>query len=637
MMTDRYPPQFLGKHFSQTTLSPRLQAITFGQPFIFKVLLTILLAILAVTAGCLTGTLAAVLIFNFLGATSLTHTIFTAISMLLIISIWVHHIVYHGLASSLWRTGLVAVLAAVFSVFFTRNTSVAASIFLLTILSLSCISLSLLACALSLSLISFLFQNKRIRTVYVLLAIAISLPFAFLTSVPKDTLFLRMITAGFLSYVILKASENISASFQPKSTSDFRFIKIWSIALASWGGTSFYNLDLSGIDFSGSRLANCDFRARTLYRTCLKGVTGLDRARVDTRYLDLDQPKVQELLTQGYSDVKDFSRTNLRGAFLQQAKMQQMDLTEANLDGADLRGADLRNCILLRSQVTGADFTGANLTGICIKDWSTNSETCLATVQCDYIYREFERGQPTDRYPVDRNFEPGEFENLFQKVRNAVELVFKDGVNLRALSFAFQKVELEDEGLGLQLKGIEQRGDLWIVKVTHREGVSRQAVEQQLSNNYKLLEAQLAAKDQQILQLMGITRSLAAAAESYSKKPFGNNFVISGSTITNLAGSGQIEYEEAASQVRQLVTGQRTSDPTMTAQQVLTHLENKLIATTPHAQTELVEQVILAEAEKDWFFKQVLLQQEQEIISTMPEESLAIAFKQAIERLRKAS
>lgn len=636
-MTENYPHQCLGKHFSQTTLSPSLQAIRFGQPFIFKVLLTTLLVILAVTAGCLTGTLSAALIFNFLGTTSLTYTVFTAISMLLIISIWIHHIVYCSLASSLWRTGLIAVLAVVLSVFVTRNTSVAASIFLLTILSLSCISLSLLTCALSLSLISFLFQNKTIKALYILLTITISVSFAFFTPVPKDPLFFRMVAAGVLSYVILKASKNISASFYPKSTSDFRFIKIWSIALASWGGTSFYNLDLSGVDFSGSHLANCDFRARTLYRTCLKGVTGLDRARVDDRYFDLAQPKVQELLTQGYSDVKDFSRTNLRGAFLQQAKMQQMDLTEANLDGADLRGADLRNCILLRSQVTGADFTGANLTGICIKDWSTNSETCLATVQCDYIYREFERGQPVDRYPVDRNFEPGEFENLFQKVRNAVELVFKDGVNLRALSFAFQKVELEDEGLGLQLKGIEQRGDLWIVKVTHREGVSRQEVEQQLSNNYKLLEAQLAAKDQQILQLMGITRSLAAAAESYSKKPFGNNFVISGSTITNLAGSGQIEYEEAASQVRQLVTGQRTSDPTMTAQQVLAHLENKLIATTPHAQTELVEQVILAEAEKDWFFKQVLLQQEQEIISTMPEESLAIAFKQAIDRLRAAS
>ena len=628
----------LGKRFTQIALKSNFQSVKFGQPAIFRLLLVTLVVLIAISTGCLLGflgsTFAVTISRTILG---FNQSVFLVLVVVSIISIWVAEIIFRGLGSSLWKTSSFILLMLVSSVLTFRTTELIGAILLLAIVALAVVSLSLVANGLSLSLISTLSNRRHFGTIYLILTISIStaVAYSYMGSTPRDTPYFPVlkILAGFLtSYCLLRASNAITKANQ-KLARDLQFLKSWSIALASWGGTSFYNLDLSEIDFSNSHLANCDFRARRLYRTCLKGVTGLERARVDNRYLDLNHPKVHELLTRGYSDEQDFSRTNLRGANLKSAQMQRLNLAEANLDGADLRGTDLRDAILLRSQVTGVNFSEANLTGVCIKDWSTNGETCFTNVQCDYVYREYEHDKPSDRYPVDRNFEPGEFENLFQKVKNAVELVFKDGVNLRALSFAFQNVELEDDGLDLQLKGIERRGDLWIVKVTHREGASRQEVEQHLMRSYGVLEEQLAAKDQQISQLMGITRSLAAASENYSKKPFGNSFVISGSTIANLAGSGKINYDEAASQVRQLVTHPGNDQPATAAENLLNHFASQQIATTPDTQTELVQQVLLAEAEKDWFFRQFLIQQGQEVIKAMPEGVISKAFQQAIEQL----
>ncbi|NJK52168.1 MAG: pentapeptide repeat-containing protein [Leptolyngbyaceae cyanobacterium SU_3_3] len=192
-----------------------------------------------------------------------------------------------------------------------------------------------------------------------------------------------------------------------RSHPQFLWLRQACTAIAAWGGTSFYDLDLSGLNFAGADVANSDFRGKVLDRTRLIGLSGLDRARVDRRYLDLDQPKVQTLLTTGIATEKDFQRTNLQGAFLQKADLQNINFAESTLHGADLQNAILRGALLLRTRVTGVDFSGADLTGCCIKDWSTNRQTDFTGVICSYVYREFEQGQPCDRYPRDRDFEPG--------------------------------------------------------------------------------------------------------------------------------------------------------------------------------------------------------------------------------------
>ncbi|WP_236141582.1 pentapeptide repeat-containing protein [Nostoc sp. CMAA1605] len=444
-----------------------------------------------------------------------------------------------------------------------------------------------------------------------------------------------VLLSAFLGFGIVISSVRIT-HFQAPPWQNLDFLRNWAIAIGSWGGTSFYNLDLSSVNFENAQLANTDLRARKLYRTCFQGVTGLERARVDSRYLDLKLPKIQKLLTHACSEDPDFSNLNLRGAYLQRADLRRMKFIDTNLIGADLRDADLRGSILANAQVIDVDFTNANLTGICIQNWNVNSQTRFTNVQCDYIYRKLdEKGEPIDRYPLDRNFEPREFESLYQEVGNIVELVFKEGVNWRAFAFSLQKLELEDESLGLQLKGIEKKGDLWVAKVTHNENISSQEVEQRLYDSYDDLRQLLATKEQQINSLLGIASSQAEAIKEFSKRPLGNSFVINGSTITNLTGSGQIEYNEAAEQVRSIVAN---SDAPMQVsnkvQHFLAQLTGKSVATTTATQAELIKQLLLHEAEKDKIFKQLLILQGQQIIDNLAEGTIASAIKEAIAQLQ---
>lgn len=448
-----------------------------------------------------------------------------------------------------------------------------------------------------------------------------------------------VILVGVLTSCLILFFSWLSNHIRNAPWSHTGFLRSLVLAVSCWKSTSFYDLDLSNIDFSNSNLPNTDLRARKLYRTCFQGVKGLERARVDSRYLDLELPKVQKLLTSGFSEDKDFSRLNLRGAYLQDADLSQFNLTDSELTGADLQGADLRDASLVHAQAMGVNFTNANLTGVCIKDWSVNSETLFTNVHCDYIYREVnDRGYPTDRFPADRNFEPREFESLYQEVGNVIELIFKEGVNWQAVAFTLQKLQIEDEGLGLELRGIEKRGDLWVVKVAHGELVSGADVERRLYPQIEEMQKLLAAKEQQINKLLGIASDQAEALKELSKKPFGNSFFITGSTITNLTGQGQIEYAEAAHQVRNIVaSATNPSHMTTTAQSLINQLQNQEVAVTLKTQTEFIQQILLSEAQKDAVFQQFLLQQGQQIVSTMPESAITSAIVGAIAQLNSES
>jgi len=410
-----------------------------------------------------------------------------------------------------------------------------------------------------------------------------------------------------------------------------------ALILGSWRGTSFHKLDLSGVSFRKANLANTDLRAQKLYRTCFQEATGLERARVDSRYLDLEVPKVQTLLTHGTSQEIDYNRLNLRGAYLQGADLRRMFFIDTDLSGADLSDADLRGAILARTQAIGADFSNANLTGICIQDWSVNSETDFSNVLCDYVYRELdEKGEPTDRYPADRNFEPQEFESLYQEIGNVAELVFKEGVNWRAFSFSMQKLDLEDDGLGLELKGFERRGDRWVVRVTHNQHVPKQEVESRLLAMYDDMKGLLAAKEDQIHQLLGIASDQAESIKELSQKPFGNSFFITGSTITNLTGSGNIEYTEVASQVREIIThGSDRQQAAPFVRQFVQQLKQQDVAVTGATQLELMEQLMISEAEADPSFRAYLLQESPQILQAMAGTPLTQVIERAIAQLRQ--
>ncbi|MEM7065225.1 MAG: pentapeptide repeat-containing protein [Cyanobacteria bacterium P01_B01_bin.77] len=469
----------------------------------------------------------------------------------------------------------------------------------------------------------------------------------------------------------------------------------WALAIGSWSGTSFYNLDLSAVNFQGAVLANTDLRGKTLRHTCFREASGIERAHVDGRYLDLDSPNVQQLLTQGYSHDPNFQGVRLQGAYLrdadmrgfnltssslidadlqnadlrearlvrtelleatlQNADLRRVDLTDANLTGADFTGADLRGSQLIRAQVARSNFTDADLTGVCIEDWSVSSQTQFINVRCGYIYRKFRDGEPSARYPIGRDFEPGEFATLFEEPENELEIVFKGEFNYNALSLTFYKLQTDKPELQLKLNGIEQRGELWIVKVistnpkveslleqqltkAYRESSQKKQLETTIKNSiykeYEETKKRLIDSEKLIRQLAGVSESQAEALKELSQKSFGNSFFITGSTITNLTGSGNIEYTEAAQQVREIVIhGSDRKQLAPIVNQFARQLKQQEVATQKTEQLELIQQLIVAEAEADPEFRAYLLKESQQILQAMAGTPLTQVIQGAVKVL----
>jgi uncharacterized protein YjbI with pentapeptide repeats len=592
--------------------------------------------------------------------------IFCLIEVLIIIGVWLFNSSLQRNKAAILNVLVISIIFLFLSILFGLKEFISRFL-LIQFVFVSFTAIAFFLFAFSLSVIDISLRKTSRKNIYYLTSIVFFVGSSALLSHTslieihqkiKSIFSLEFWTAIFLSYIpsfSILISGLVSSKIS-KSNVDLVFYQRWAIALCTFGNTSFHNKDLSHVDFTNIDLANIDLRAQNFYRTCFRGATGLDRARLDNRYFDIDNPKVQQLLTQGMTIDRNLNGLNLQGAYLKDGRMSDVSLIEtnltgsdlinsdlcnsnllrANLSGADLQAANLQNCILVQTDLTGANLTGVNLTGACIENWNINGRTNFTDVQCDYIYRKLdETDKPTDRIPLDRDFEPGEFASIYQEVENVVELIFKEGINWRAFAFSLQKLQLDDEGLGLQLRGIEKRGDFWVVKVTHDQSVPSAVVEQKLGAAYETLQLALAVKEQQINQLLGIVTNQSEALKELSKKPFGNQFNITGSTITNLAGSGQIDYTEAANQVRNLVaTPSNSSKSNQIAQQLLSQIQNQqLLAPTDREKVELICQIILTESEKDPFFKQFILQQSANLLTAIPEGPIAIAFQTALEIL----
>ena len=704
-----------GKQFNQESLVPDLHSKIAGQAPVFKIILLLLIIIFCAIAAFLSGYIGGLITFY----TTIEQAVSPSARATLLIIISVIAIaISQNFIVSILAVVVSFILAAISSILLARLGLIQSSfiftiqVLIITGICLGFSSFSFLIFRFILALTDIVFIKSRyLKIAYIpviILAGMVGSPGAIVGQGSPQTppAMMRLITSPETRnrILILGAAYNLSLAGSSWLSNYLRetpwkhpgMQRAWALAAGAWWGTCFVNLDLSEVNFRGTTLANTDLRARKLYRTCFQGAKGLERARVDSQYLDLEIPKVQKLLTHACSVDHNFQGLNLQGAYLQEADLRGFDLTDTNLTGADLkqadlresilvrtqlagtdfqgvdlrknvlidanlteadfRGSDLRDSILVRAQVARADFRGADLTGICIEDWSVSCKTRFTDVRCDYIYRKYENDQPADRYPIDRNFEAGEFASLYQESEDVVELVFKGEFDFSALSLAFYKLQTEMPELEFELKGIEQREKLWVVKAKTKAGTTERLIEAQLNlsyqatarestventirdsiyRDYEEIKNRLATSEQLVNRLAGVTGDQAEALKELSRRSLGNSFFITGSTITNLAGSGQIEYTEASNQIRQAMT--HSTDPTQvmsSLQGLITQLNQQNVATTASMQLELIQQIIGVEAEKDPGFKQFLLEQAQPVIAAMPKGPIATAMETAIAQLR---
>ncbi len=162
-------------------------------------------------------------------------------------------------------------------------------------------------------------------------------------------------------------------------------------------GVNLFRALLAEANLRGANLSEANFVSADLSGADLRD-TNLSGAKLNAKLSGAD-------LSSGY-----LSLANLSGADLSSANLHSANLVEANLIGTKLICANLSSAVLIGATLSytnfiSADITGANLYETRRGDWT------IDRIKCDYIFWD-RLGK--DRTPKDRNFNPGEFEQLYK-------------------------------------------------------------------------------------------------------------------------------------------------------------------------------------------------------------------------------
>jgi uncharacterized protein YjbI with pentapeptide repeats len=238
-----------------------------------------------------------------------------------------------------------------------------------------------------------------------------------------------------------------------------------AIAVSAIGGTSFRSSNLVEANFVKATLKNTDFRQANMTRTHWLNSDGLNYARVENSILM--EFHVRKLLVQGSGYQKSYIGENLRGANLIGVDLSHSNLKQVDLSEATLRGSNLECANLTEVQAIQTDFTETRLTGACLENWNIDATTILEKIDCQYIFlREKYNSQGSrERRPhnPEKIFEPGDFERIYQKVLNTIQILLKN-FDKEALSITFQKLTEEfPEVTSESIQSIERKKDGFIV------------------------------------------------------------------------------------------------------------------------------------------------------------------------------
>src|SRR6476661_4695643 len=275
------------------------------------------------------------------------------------------------------------------------------------------------------------------------------------------------------------------------------FVRKIAIAFAATGGTSFRNADLTDANFTGATLKSTDFRTANLTRTCFRNTEKLDRARVGNSILA--DTRVRELLITGKGYKKSYVGANLQGANLTgDVNLSYANLKQANLSEATLHQANLEFANLTETRALATDFTEAYFTGACLEAWNIDATTKLDRVDCRFVYLLEDPKPGTDdreRRPhhINKCFEPGDFEKLYKKIMETVQILIKDGLNPEAFTGAFQKLMQEFPNITPDsIQGVEKKENDVLLTIEVPEGTDKGKVEQIWDEVYQArLEAQM--------------------------------------------------------------------------------------------------------------------------------------------------
>lgn len=233
-----------------------------------------------------------------------------------------------------------------------------------------------------------------------------------------------------------------------------QFNWLWKlyVQLATTGGTTFHQADLTNVFFTSANLKGANLKGATITGVLWYRVKSLERAHVGKNYLKYHQ--VRELVVRLDGKGQNFNNLNLEGINLEKPNLSEVsnslertNLSSAsfvgtNLNKANLQGVNLKGANLKQAKLNGVNLTKACLTGAIIEDWNIDKTTILKDVKCEFIFLK-EHPDPKSgikkRLPHPPNiFKPGDFEKIFIGERNTVQLLIRHEQNRQALTAAFE-------------------------------------------------------------------------------------------------------------------------------------------------------------------------------------------------------
>lgn len=266
------------------------------------------------------------------------------------------------------------------------------------------------------------------------------------------------------------------------------------------------------IDLSGAKLNRAKLEKVNLSKVNLKeaDLTGADLREADLHGADLGGTNLHraDLRLSKLQGAKlcwtDLSYAYLTVANLHNANLHKANLYNAHLDRAYLCNTNLYEAVLQEARLIHANLSQATLTGTCLygtarDDWQ------IDRIICEYVF--WDAGSK-ERTPKDRDFRPGEFEELYKQLPT-FEYVFEHGftpLDAVVMDRIVQAINEQHPEFELKLDSFQSRGQPHAkFTVLHKEHV--EAAKQQVTINYESRITSLEGKVEQLTQMFALVGS----------------------------------------------------------------------------------------------------------------------------------
>ena len=239
---------------------------------------------------------------------------------------------------------------------------------------------------------------------------------------------------------------------------------------ANLGRADLFKADLRNANLRGANLIEADLRGANLRGAIF---TTADLSKADLGGADLRRTNLS---------AADLFESNLEEANLSEANLKKAHMLSANLKKANLRAAVLEESVLVIANLVGADLsmallTGAKLYGTARDDWKIDG------VRCDHAYWD---GAGKCRTPNNRDFRPGEFEQLYRQLPT-VEYIFEGDfspLNAMVMDRVIRSINTDHPDFELSLDSLIIRGiSRAVISVLHKKDCE-QALEM-IRNRYQ--------------------------------------------------------------------------------------------------------------------------------------------------------